>query len=448
MATEETRRRVAHLLRRAGFGATPDELTRYAELGVEGTVDELVNYERIPDDLDEKFKQIGNGILDLSTLEDAQTWWIYRMINTKRPLQEKMTLFWHGIFATGNSKVQNPAFMHQQNNTFRTHATGNVYRLTVDISRDPAMLIWLDNATNRKAAPNENYSRELMELFTLGIGNYTEKDVQEVARAFTGWNLTPRNNGGEQQRFVFNANQHDAGPKTILGRTGAWRGEDAIGIILSQPAHATFLMTKLCRFFIQEKPDPALIERLAKLYTDSKFELKPVLKALFLAEAFYSDSAYSQYIKSPVEFLVGALRTLDLPTVRIRSLLPMLSNMGQQLYNPPNVGGWPGGRAWINPSTLIERFNAAGRLTALTGQQPYEGGLFEPEAMVSRLGMTSWEKAIEILHATLSDRSPSKELTATLLTYTGNGPLEGRNLDMKLRGLVHLLLTSAESMTS
>jgi uncharacterized protein (DUF1800 family) len=493
MATEETRRKVAHLLRRAGLGGPPEEIERLAGLGVEGAVDELLGYERVPDRLEETFKQVSGSLLDISTLEDAQSWWLYRLLYTPRPLEEKMTLFWHGLFATGNQKVQNPAAMHLQNHLLRRHATGNVRRLVLEISQDPAMQLWLDNNTNRKAAPNENYARELLELFTLGIGNYSEADVQAVARAFTGWNLAgpqraaaaagssgmtppagakpgaaspgaggmsgsmaggPAAGGGPLAArygvpsFFFNSNQHDYGSKTILGRTGAWNGDDAIDIILAQPAHATFLTTRLFRFFVHEAPEPAAIAPLARLYTESRLEIKPVLRTLFLSEAFYAERAYSQHVKSPVELVVGAIRSLELEGVRVRSLLPALAAMGQELYNPPNVGGWPGGRAWLNPAALIERFNTLARLVALTGRQPHAGGLFDVAALVKRRGLTGWEQAIDYLYGAVSDRPLSPALRTTLLTYTGGAPLEERTLDMKLRGLAQLVLTSAEGMTA
>jgi uncharacterized protein (DUF1800 family) len=446
MAADRERRRVAHLLRRAGFGAPPDEVERCVAQGVEATVDELVNYERIPDTLDETLTQLDDGLLDLNTLEDIQTWWLYRMLRTKRPLQEKMTLFWHGHFATANSKVNNPRLMHDQNALFRAHALGSFPALALAVSKDPAMLIWLDGNTNRKAAPNENYGRELLELFTLGIGNYGERDVEAVARAFTGWNLTPRAAG--PQVFQFNPRQHDDGPKAILGQTGRWNGDDALRIILDQPAHADFMATKLFRFFAYAEPEPAVVAPLAKLYRDSNYEIRPVVRALLLSEEFYSERAASRYVTSPVEYLIGAIRTLGM-SARARSLLPMLAAMGHQLYNPPHVGGWPDGLGWVSPSALVERFNAAGRLTAATGQPPNGGGLFDPAALVQRLKLNGWEAAIVALLTALSDREIAPAARAALSTYVASATFtDPRILDIKMRGLVHLILTMPEALTS
>jgi uncharacterized protein (DUF1800 family) len=445
MASDQVRRQVGHLLRRAGFGANKEETERCVAQGVAATVDEMVDFERIPDNLDETLRQVNGGLLDVSTLEDAQTWWLYRMVHSPRPLQEKMTFFWHGHFATANHKVNSPAAMHDQNQLFRRQALGNFQTLALEVSKDPAMLLWLDNNSNRKAAPNENYARELMELFTLGLGTYSERDVAAVARAFTGWSLTPARPG--PRTFVFNANQHDAGMKTILGRTGRWNGDDALGIILAQPAHATWMATKLFRFFAYDSPEPEVIAPLAALYRDSQYEVKPLVKAILLSEAFYSEKAYQQHVKTPVDYVVETVRTLDMP-VRIRGLLPMLAAMGQELYNPPHVGGWPSGRGWINPSTLLERFNAAMRLTAFTGQQPTEGGRFDPAEMVQRYNFTTWEQAVDALLGAFIDRAASPALRGALLNYVGGATLDPRGLDVKLRGLVHLILTSAESQTS
>jgi uncharacterized protein (DUF1800 family) len=446
MASESERRRVAHLLRRAGFGAPPDEVERCAAQGVEATVEELINYERVPDTLDETLRQLDGGLIDLNTLEDVQTWWLYRLLQTKRPLQEKMTLFWHDHFATANAKVNNPLLMHQQNALLRAHALGSFPTLALAVSKDPAMLLWLDGNANRKAAPNENYGRELLELFTLGIGNYTERDVEEVARAFTGWNLTPRQAG--PQSFQFNPRQHDAGPKTILGRTENWNGDDALRIILDQPTHADFLAAKLFRFFAYADPEPAVVAPFAKLYRESNLEVKPVVRALLLSEEFYSDRALSRYVTSPVEYVVGAIRTLG-TTARARGLLPLLAAMGQQLYNPPHVGGWGDGLAWVNPAALVERFNAAGRLTAVTGQPPNQGGVFDPAAVVQRFKLTGWDSAIDALLSALSDRPIAPAARATLAAYVAGASFaDPRARDPKLRGLVHLILTLPEAQTS
>ncbi len=283
-ADKDTVRRVGHLLRRAGFGATPDEVQQYADKGIPATVDELVEYDRTPDDLDATLSKLQGDLLDMHNLEDVQTWWIYRMANTRRPLQEKMTLFWHGHFATAQYKVNNARFMHDQNETFRQHALGNFKDLTMAVAKDPAMLIWLDGATNHKGAPNENFARELMELFTLGIGNYSEDDVHAAARAFTGWNLNY-----QQGVFAFNKNQHDDGPKTFRGISGPLDGTDVIANVVADAATAKRLAGKLFSFFAYDNPDPGVIQPIADLYLASNYEIKPVVKAILLSDAFYSE---------------------------------------------------------------------------------------------------------------------------------------------------------------
>lgn len=440
MAENEERRRIAHLLRRGGFGATPDEVERCLAQGYAATVDELVEYERVPDTLDAVLGPMEGNLLDLSVLEDAQTWWLYRMVHTRRPLEERLTLFWHGHFATANSKVNNPLAMHNQNALLRRHALGNFRTLVLEVSRDPAMLIWLDGNTNRKAAPNENYGRELLELFTLGIGNYTEDDVRETARAFTGWNLRPAK---RVPVFNFDRNQHDDGEKTILGRTGTWGGEEAIDIILDHPAHAPFLVRKLFACFAYDDPEPEVIEPFVRLYRDGGFELKPVVRAILLSEAFQSRRARREHVRSPVELVVGTIRTLGIP-VRERTLVPMLAAMGQALYNPPNVGGWKGGLAWINPSTLVERFNFAARLTAFTGQPPYEGGQLDPEEFGRYYHLTDWAGAVDLVLSLFHDE-PDPAVRAILLDYVAGADMKPRTVDMKLRGLLHLALAASES---
>jgi uncharacterized protein (DUF1800 family) len=330
-ADNDTIRKVGHLLRRAGFGATPDEVQAYAQKGLAATVDELVNYERIPDDLDGTLGKVQGDLVDLHNLEDIQTWWLYRMLHTSRPLQEKMTLFWHGHFATAQYKVNNATYMQQQNETLRQHALGNFKDLVTAIAKDPAMLIWLDGNTNRKGAPNENFARELMELFTLGLGNYTEDDVKAGARAFTGWNLNR-----QQGAFAFNKNQHDDGEKTFRGVTGNLNGDDIIANVVADPATAKRLATKLFAFFAYDNPDPAVVQPFADIYLKSNFEIKPVVQAILLSDEFYSAASFTKHVKSPVEYVVGTIKQLG-GQVRERSLAPVLRQLGQDLADPP---GW------------------------------------------------------------------------------------------------------------
>ena len=242
---------VEHLLRRGGFGTSPDEMQRYKEMGYEHTLKELMHPDKVDDEALED--TIKSQDFDFTRIDDLKRWWIYRMAYTKRPLVEKMTLFWHGHFATSNRKVNNAYSMYMQNVLLRRQGMGNFGDLLLAASKDPAMIVWLDNQQNKKGKPNENYAREILELFSLGIGNYSEQDIKEAARAFTGWQTKPSG-------FYFNAKDHDTGSKTFLGETGNFNGEDIVAIVVKQPSVATFLSTKLCKFFVADEPSGQLIQ--------------------------------------------------------------------------------------------------------------------------------------------------------------------------------------------
>jgi hypothetical protein len=378
------RRRAAHLLNRAGFGALPADIEQAVRWGMERTVDYLIEFEQLEDsfpppempenprDLREirrlseeerrqKFRELMRA--NREAIEEIRGWWIRRMLQTKRPLQEKMTLFWHGHFATSANDIRNARHMLKQNQFLRENCLGNFRALLLGISRDPAMLKYLDNNTNRKRRPNENYARELLELFTMGIGNYTEDDVKNAARAFTGWTFR-----GDE--FVFQSRQHDFGPKTFLGEHGNFDGADIVDIILKQPVTARFIGKKLLEFFVHENPDPQLLDKLAALLRENDYEIKPFLRALFTSEAFYSAKTYRAQIKSPAELVIGSVRYLG-ATVNERALAVAMRSLGQDLLYPPNVAGWQGGEAWINTNTILMRYNLAGYLVA--GKNP-EGG--------------------------------------------------------------------------
>src|SRR5712691_891000 len=272
MALDNTRSQVAHLLRRAGFGATEPELDEYTALGFAGALERLLNPEQVDDSATDA--QLASLALDTADpesrrkIEADKFWWFNRMLLTRRPLQEKMTLFWHTHFATANFKVGDALLMLQQNQLFRDNAMGNFESLLQQVTRDPAMLIWLDNRTNRKGAPNENYAREVMELFTIGIGNYTDADVKQAARAFTGYSLNADKN------FVFQPNQHDTGDKTFLGETKNWDADDVLATLVRHPATARFISSKLFRFFAYDTPDASTIDRLANTFGASGFDVR------------------------------------------------------------------------------------------------------------------------------------------------------------------------------
>jgi hypothetical protein len=448
VADRDTRSRVALLLRRAGFGVGPSELERYVKLGVDGTIHELLHPERVPEDFDALLEGLQGHLIDLQNIEDVQSWWLYRMVRSRRPLAEKLTLFWHGHFAVSNAKVANPQAMHQHLSTLREHGLGSYRELLLHVSRDPAMLIWLDGNTNRKGAPNENYGRELLELFTLGIGHYGEDDVTAVARAFTGWNL-------QGKQFFFNRNQHDFGPKTFLGQTGSLDGGDIIDMVVGHPATAERICRKLFAFFAYPNPEPAVLGPLVAAYLDSAYDIRAVVAAILRSDAFFSDTSRYGHIKSPTEFVVGAIRTVG-AQARERSLISALRSMGQDILNPPNVAGWAGGRAWINPSTLLERFNFAARLATARGE-PNDGGLIEPLRLFGADARLDDGNLVVDRIATLFDLEFSPEARSALVSYL-QSPLDfppyvpdkpnaqqiQLATDARLRGAIHLALASTD----
>jgi uncharacterized protein (DUF1800 family) len=312
-------------------------------------------------------------------LARLQGFWLRRMIDTPHPLLERMTLFWHNHFATSNAKVANPGLMARQNALLRRHALGDLKQLLAAIAKDPAMLIWLDSAVNRKARPNENYAREVMELFTLGRGHYMEKDVQEAARAFTGSFIQ-----GSEYREV--SAQHDDGAKTILGQTGAFRGDDVARILLEQSACAEFLCSKLYRYFISEidPPSASLIAPVADAFRSSGYDIAVPVKMILSSRLFHADVTRRRRIKSPVEFTVGTIRTLEIirPTVSANALAESCTRMGQALYAPPSVGGWDGGPAWINTTATLARTNFV--LALLSDTDAAFGKRFDPSAFATR----------------------------------------------------------------
>jgi uncharacterized protein (DUF1800 family) len=387
----------AHLLVRAGFGGSPEEIQKIYALGLEKAVDSLINaplendlppaWAR-PDDQDElhaamqeaatpQEKQMARKLLREKfndEMKDLILWWIARMVNTPSPLAEKMTLFWHGHFATSGQKVRPAYKMWLQNETLRQNALGNFRALIKAVSRDPAMMVWLDLVQSKKESPNENFAREVMELFSLGEGHYTEFDVKEAARAFTGYRINQA-----EQSFRFAERQFDPGIKTFMGKTGPWDGDQILDIIVSQPACARFIAAKIWKFFAYDDPEPKLVEALASEFRNSHYELRPFLKSLFLSEEFYGSQACDSQIKSPVQFLVQALRTLPISLPNSNLVEYVLRQMGQIPFFPPNVKGWDGGKSWINTATLTFRYKLAHQL--VDGANPQEIGLPRPPVL-------------------------------------------------------------------
>ncbi len=395
----------AHLLNRAGFGGVPAEVEKLVKLGPEKAVDFFVDYEKIPDNtaapswakpgqgpfaMMETMRDLGRQLREAKTeeerrrldterrrkiqeeqrqeinrIQELRGWWLERMANGPRPLQEKLTLFWHGHFATSAIKVRNAYYMYQQNETFRQHATGNWLEMLTAIAKDPAMLLWLDQAQSRREHPNENFAREVMELFALGEGHYTEKDVTEAARALTGFSLNR-----ETQEFMYRPFFHDPGTKTVLGRTGEFDGYDVLKITVGQDQAARFISWKLWKFFGNEEPPVGLIDALADVFRKSGNHFKPLLKAMFRCQEFYADSVIRSQVKSPTQWLVGTTKLLarQLPPPIVSSQL--MRNLGQELFAPPNVKGWDGGLSWITTNNLLARYNEAAMLVFAKGNMP------------------------------------------------------------------------------
>ena len=302
---------------------------------------------------------------------ELRGWWLDEMLVTPSPLTERMTLFWHNHFVSGQQKVKLAVLMYRQNVTLRANALGRFGDLLHAIARDPAMVIYLDNAQNRKGTPNENFAREVMELFTLGEGHYSEQDIKEAARAFTGWSLDR-----ETGQFVFRRFIHDYGPKTVLGKSGNLDGDDVLDILLAQPQTAQFVTRKLWREFVSPDPDEAEVKRIAARFRDSRYDIKVALQALLTSDAFYAAENRGVLVKSPVDLVVGTMRQFGMQPGQPVPFAVAAAGMGQNLFSPPNVKGWPGGEAWINTSTLLARKQFLDRLFRAdnaTGRAPATG---------------------------------------------------------------------------
>ena len=358
---------LAHLFRRAGFGATRDELERATVDGYEATVERLLHPEAAPALDEELIFRYYPDSKEARVVDSAQMYWVYRMINTERPLEEKLALFWHGLFATGYSKVENARTLQDQIAMFRANCLGSFRTMLVALSRDPAMIFWLDNQQNTSDVHNENYGRELLELFSMGRGNYTEDDVKACARAFTGWGLETTIPGFQPYgrfdwQFKFDAKQHDYTEKELLGERGTFDGEDAIDVIVRQPATARFIATRLFTFFAADTSDEATIADLANVYLQSQYDIRAVLRSLFLSPFFRSEQAYYGKVKSPAEYVTGVMRFVgdfQYPSFGIREIAKETEYMGQSLLNPPSVEGWHTGQEWIDTGILVERVNFA-----------------------------------------------------------------------------------------
>ena len=473
---------IQHLLRRAGFGASPAELATFAAMSYAQAVDRLVNFDQLPDTVDGHIGQSGyvgttsRGAFSPNTVaDDARQRWLFRMVHSDRPLQEKMTLFWHNYFATGFTKVSgavkaenatrlmaakasdDPAKQRGQIELFRDSALGSMRDLLTAVAQDPAMLIWLDGDTNTKAKPQENFGRELMELFSRGVGYYTEDDVYAAARVFTGWNLD-RPAGGNNvttgaYAFVYNANQHETtaktfsfpiyrdGTRTIPSRAasaGMQDGLDLIAALASHPETARRLATKLYAFFVSEtaSPDSAFIDDLAATYLQNGTALKPVVERLLRSPQFQAPSIFFTRYAWPAEFVVRSLKEAGWSGFSLGSVLSPMVNMGQELFEPPNVAGWVLGQGWFSTGAMLARMNFGSTLAA---NQKFN---LATAAAASR---SSARSVVDYVASRLTADLDS-DVYAALLSYASSGAWTGSDAQLQTRvaGLVHLVLGSAE----
>jgi len=475
-------RLVQHLLRRAGFGASSDEWAAYSALSYPQAVDRLINYAAIADSVDSNIGRAGyigttsRGAFSPNTvIDDARQRWLFRMIHTDRPLQERMTLFWHNYFATGFSKVagkvkgenatrlmaakasEDPTRQRGQIELFRDSALGSLRDLLVAVAKDPAMLIWLDGDTNTKAKPQENFGRELMELFSRGVGFYTEDDVYAAARVFTGWNLSVTGDPGDPSAsfaFVYNANQHEVsaktfsfpiygdGGRTIPARPAASGMQDGIDLITALSMHqetARRVATKLYSFFVSETvaADPAFIDTLATVYLQNGTAILPVLQRLFLSPQFQDEAIFLTRYSWPVEFVVRAIKETGWTGFTTGAVLSPLVNMGQHLFDPPDVAGWNLGQGWFSTGAMLTRMNFGATLA--------ENQKFN----LARSAAVARTSARAVLDYLLTRLTPDLEpaVYADLLAYASAGITwtgTDAQLQTKAPGLVHLILGSSE----
>lgn len=450
-----------HLLWRAGFGGTPTQIQTLASWGPERAVDYMLDFDRVQDDpvakdlfdhdimrpatpeereayrkaqraQDEdalaRFRQERQRRerSDRAQMTEIQKWWLRRMIQSPRPLEEKMTLFWHTLLATSYRTIENSYHMFLQNTMFRRHAVGNYGRLLADLIRDPAMIKYLDNDSSRKGRPNENLAREIMELFSLGIGNYTERDIKEGARALTGFTF-------RDDEFFFDSRNHDNGEKTILGRRGTHDGDGFVRAILDTRACGAYVARRVYGFLVADLPPlervpdkdldasvRSVLDGMASTLVSAKYELKPMLRRLLLSEHFYDPAHAGEQIKSPVVLVVGAIRSLNTPVRDLGILNDALDLMGQSIFFPPSVKGWEGGRSWINTSTIYVRQNILTYL--LTGKKPVgydataDSARFDPSGLLDELGRADASAA----------NDPDRVVDYLLRLTLGNAPPAAR----------------------
>ena len=437
---------IAHLMRRAGFGANREQIGMHANAGYQSTVEALLypgEEDKKDDHLIRRFHPELSGMMGPNA--PGQNW-LYRMATTSAPLREKMALFWHGIFATGYAKVIHGKALSDQTRMFRTFGMGSFNDLLIQLSKDPAMIIWLDNQDNHNGAINENFGRELLELFTMGVGNYTERDIKECARAFTGWTIANREYmelrsqrdsdwpyGRIAWHFKYHPEDHDDGEKEFLGQRGCFNGEDIIHIICQQEATARFISRHLYSFFVSDEPpvpewrytppiNPEAIDELTRVYFDSNYDISAMLKALFNSSYFQSQDSWYSKVKSPVELVAGVLRLtgeFNRPRREIIDRYFQASYMGQFLNNPPSVEGWHQGTDWLDTGTLVERVNFA-------SQQIGDSTKPGIQAMIERIASTpnnvaSPENLIRVCLEEMGVISVEEDTMKVLIDFASQG---------------------------
>ena len=438
--------KVGHLYRRAAFGATWADLQQGLKDGPERTIDRLLSGSPADPDYTRTSDYMASERSLPSGAPGTQlaAWWLSRILRSPHPLREKITLFWHNHFATSHAKVQNARHMLGQYRLTHRHALGDFRELLREMSLDPAMMVWLDTVASKKGKPNENYARELMELFSLGIGNYTETDIREAAKAFTGYEV-------KDGKGVLNAKEHDDAEKTVLGRKGKWKAEDIVKVMLDQPACPRFIVRKLVRFLVAESDafGPEVIDPLADEYRKSGFDTGKLVETILRSNLFFSPAAYRQKVKSPVDFAVGIVRGLE-GNVGPLGLAQALESLGQVLFAPPSVKGWDGGPAWLNGQTLLFRQNLALSLTSTNDNR--FGRRCDPVAVLKKHGRETDAQVVDFLLAVFLQNDVSADARTKLLDYLGSSkkvkhPVYWTDEDAanhRLRTAAHLTLTLPE----
>jgi uncharacterized protein (DUF1800 family) len=453
----------AHLLRRAGFGGSSEEIRKLQLLGPSLAVEQLLTFSNNdqtgdnPHDvektllevLDANGGKIGNA--QGAAILSLQGWWLHKMLNTDQPLKEKLVLFWHGHFATGLDKVRNAFALKNQNELFRRLGTGKFDALTLQVAKDPAMLRYLDNNDNVKAHPNENFARELMELFTLGVhGGYTEKDVQESARAFTGWAFKGGGNkdtkGYKIAEFVVIPKNHDTGVKTVLGQSGNFDGTDIVRIVTQHPSSAKYMTEKIWRFFVSEELPEDIHLELVKVWINSKLDIRELLRFIFTREAFYAPQNRNNLIKSPLEYVIGSLRAVkaNLVLEQQLTLVNLLASQAQIPFYPPNVKGWDGGLEWIADTTLLNRIQFIGTISSgkLAMRLRYKKDKQEKIPPQPIAGITyplgaSTKETIDLIGQNFLGEVPTGVLRKALETFA-----KARNTIDVAKGLAYIVMIS------